>query len=71
MKDPTNIWDAVVCALAISYYLAIFYGTFHAVQFYGWSPWWYVLAVLIVSGTKFRTGINGESKPEEKKERME
>jgi hypothetical protein len=67
VKDSTNIWDAVVCALAISYYLAILYGTFYAVQFYGWSPWWFVLSVLLASGTKFRTGVNGAPNPKRRR----
>lgn len=26
---------------------AIYSGTFYAVQFYGWSPWWFLLSTFI------------------------
>jgi hypothetical protein len=58
MSNPTNFWDVLALLLGISYNLAILGGTTYLVAERGWNPWWYVLAICLLSSVKIGTAAS-------------
>ncbi len=56
MVNNTNFWDVLSILLALSYVIVLMGGTAYLVEKYSWSPWWFLLTILLVSGLKIKTG---------------
>jgi hypothetical protein len=61
-----NAWGALVdisgmVTLAIMF-LGLLGGTAYLVQAYNWSPWWFVLSVLLASSIRIKTDTKVEPK---------
>jgi hypothetical protein len=39
--------EIIVAALVLAYNLALIVGTVVMIQFYDWSPWWFLLTILL------------------------
>lgn len=53
-EDSTNFWDALCVLFSISYHLVLIGTVGYAVQFWGWSPWWFL--ILTIVSIRIRTG---------------
>lgn len=42
-EDPTNFWDVAAIFIAFSYSATQLGAIGYAVQFWGWSAWWFLL----------------------------
>lgn len=54
-SNNTNIWDVFVTASLFAYILAVLGGTVYIVQFWNWSPWWFLISLSACS-VKIKTG---------------
>ncbi len=45
--------EVIVAALVLMYNLSLLAGTVVLIQFYDWSPWWFLLTILL--GLSYKT----------------
>ena len=55
-SENTNVHDVFITFIFFGYVLAMFGGSAYLIDRCGWSPWWLALTVLIVSGSRVKTG---------------
>lgn len=54
--NSTNVWDVLAIALGLSFAFAVLAGTAYLIQAHGWSAWWFLVALMIVSSISIKTG---------------
>ena len=57
--NNTNFNDVLAILVSLTYTLLLFAGTAYLVQFYGWSKWTFLFAMILVP--KIKTGYAKES----------
>lgn len=54
-SDTTNFWDVLITLALFIYLLALLGGTVYIVQFWNWSPWWFLMTMMFAS-VSIKTG---------------
>lgn len=64
--NNTNFWDVLVTLSLFAYLLVILGGTVYIVQFWGWSPWWFIVSLSACS-VHIKTGHSKKNDEEIRK----